>query len=409
MRGGADAGVTDGPGVVHVTADLRTPWSGVPTCVLALGRAQQERGCRVLAHCVDAPPWRGGRPPAEPPFPVLASPALHRAPLYLSPAAERWARSRAAGEFDVLHQHGIWTAMSRVTRRWRQAHGRPTVIAPHGSLEPVALTYSRWKKRLALLWYERENLESASCLHATAEGEVEGFRAFGLRTPVAVMPNGVTLDASCAAGGNGDRFRAEHRLPRAARLLLYLSRVHPKKGLRDLVHAMSQVGEDMGGWHLVVAGPEEDGAYAAAVRASVARLGLSARVHWVGALYDDAKRDAFAAAELFVLPTLSENFAIVVAEALSAGVPALTTHGALPWRLLETEGCGWWVPVGPASIAQALARGMALPSAALAAMGQRGVAVARATCRWSDTAARTVELYRWLLGQAPRPDFVVVA
>jgi glycosyltransferase involved in cell wall biosynthesis len=379
----------------------------VRTCVLALGRAQRDHGCAVAARCVDGPPPCDDGEEAGQPFPVVASPAVVRAPLYLSPAAERWAESRAAGEFDVLHQHGIWTAMSRVTTRWRQAHGRPTVIAPHGSLEAVPLTYSRWKKRLAMLWYERENLARASCLHATAEEEVDGFRNFGLRCPVAVIPNGVD-DAATVARGDADRFRRTHRIPRGARLLLYLSRIHPKKGLSDLVDGMALLGDRVGPWHLVIAGPEEDGAYVAAVRALVERRGLAARVHWLGPLYDDAKHDALAAAELFVLPTLSDNYAIVIAEALNAGVPVLTTQGALPWHVLEARGCGWWVPVGAASMAEALTRATALSGAALAAIGQRGVAVARAQCRWSDAAARTLELYHWLLGEAARPDFVVV-
>ena len=136
--------------------------------------------------------------------------------------------------------------------------------------------------------------------------------------------------------------------------------------------------------------------------------GGSRRVHWLGPLYDDAKHDALAAAELFVLPTLSDNYAIVIAEALNAGVPVLTTQGALPWHVLESRGCGWWVPVGAASMGEALTRATALSGAALAAIGQRGVAVARAQCRWSDAAARTLELYHWLLGEAARPDFVVV-
>jgi glycosyltransferase involved in cell wall biosynthesis len=361
-----------------------------------------------MAHCIDAPSPRGDGAEEECPFPVHASPAVLPTPFYLSPAAERWAASRVAAEFDVLHQHGIWTAMSRVVTRWRRAHGRPTVVAPHGSLEAVALTYSPWKKRLALLWYERENLARASCLHATAEAEVQGFRDFGLRNPVAVIPNGVDTDLAPAGGGDADRFRRAHRMPPDSRLLLYMSRIHPKKGLGHLVEAMALLGEGLGPWHLVVAGPEEDVAYAAAVRALVGRHGLASRVHWVGPLYDAAKHDALAAAELFVLPTLSENHALVIAEALNAGVPVLTTQGALPWQVLETRDCGWWVPVGAASIATALTRALALPGATLAAMGQRGAAVARSQDRWSDTAARTIELYRWLLGESARPDFVVV-
>jgi glycosyltransferase involved in cell wall biosynthesis len=127
----------------------------------------------------------------------------------------------------------------------------------------------------------------------------------------------------------------------------------------------------------------------------------------VGPLHDAAKRDALAAAELFVLPTLGENYALVVAEALSAGVPVLTTRAARPWQVLEARGCGWWVAPGVEGLTEALAHATALPAATLAAMGERGIAVAREQCQWSDAAARSLAIYRWLLDTGERPAYVV--
>jgi glycosyltransferase involved in cell wall biosynthesis len=393
--------------VLHVAGVLEDRWCGVRNSVVELAGAQRRLGCGVAIHSTVTPSSAPDGPPPEAGVQVFASPVLGPAAVRYSPRAERWAASPEAGGFDVLHQHGIWLALSRMTIRWRKVHGGATVITPHGSLEKVPLTYSRWKKVLALAAYERENLRGASCLHATAEREVEGFRDLGLRNPVAVIPNGVPQPWT-RSEGHAERFRAAHGLPARARLLLHLSRIHPKKGLLGLVEALGSVRGRLADWHLVVAGPVQDAAYHDHVRRRAGEEGLADRVHWVGPLFEQDKRDAFAAAELFVLPTLSENFGIVVAEALGAGVPVLTTREALPWRVLEEHGCGWWIPGGGASLADALVEATARPAGELAAMGQRGTALVEERFLWSRVAADTLRLYAWLCGEADRPEFVVL-
>ena len=104
--------------------------------------------------------------------------ALEFSRLYFSPSMERAVSLDSSGVINVVHQHGIWTALSRVTNRWREAHKVLTVVAPHGALAGVALNRSWWKKKIALVAYESQNLHQASCLHATSMLEVENFRAF---------------------------------------------------------------------------------------------------------------------------------------------------------------------------------------------------------------------------------------
>ena len=337
---------------------------------------------------------------------IVRSPFTGPPALKYSAPAERWIASPAAAEASVLHQHGIWPAYSRLSIQWRQQVRRPTVIAPHGSLQSVALGYSRWKKSLALAAYERRNLHEASCLHATAEDEVASFRDFGLRNPVAVIGNG-TSEHWIASTGNAERFRTAFGLGRE-RVLLYFSRIHPKKNLAGLVEAVAQLGARLDGWQVVIAGPIQDRGYAAHVRELVRANHLESRVHWIGELHRRAKRDAFAAADLLVLPTLSDNFALVVTEALAVRVPVITTQGALPWYRLEDNRCGWWVPLTTPPLVQALTEALRLPEAELRAMGERGHALVEREFRWRRVAAETSRLYAWLLGRAPRPDFVVV-
>ena len=177
--------------VLHVAGVLEDRWCGVRNSVVELARAQRRLGYGAAIHSTVTPSSHPDGPPAEAGVQLFASPVLGPAAVRYSPGAERWAASPEAGRLDVLHQHGIWLALSRMTIRWRKVHGGVTVITPHGSLEKVPLTYSRWKKTLALAAYERENLRGASCLHATAEREVAGFRDLGLCHPLSVIPHRV--------------------------------------------------------------------------------------------------------------------------------------------------------------------------------------------------------------------------
>lgn len=394
-------------GILHVAAHLGEASSGLSRAVWDLAVAQRGAGRRVAIGTtttwVDDPVSDqvvGGRPDVLV-FPVAGPPSVR-----LSPGAERWATSRDAASFSIIHQHGIWPAFSRVTLRWRERHGGPVVLSPHGMLEPAALSYSRCKKAIAGMAYERRNLAQASCLHATAEAELQSIRDFGLRNPVAVIPIGVP-DAWVASEGDGPRFRASYGVPPGPPLLLYLSRIHRKKGLLDLVQAIGRAGRRLEGWSLVVAGPVDDGAYFAAVQEAIAEHGLSSRVNVVGELRGQERRDVFAAAELMVLPTLSENFGLVVAEALGAGVPVITTRGAMAWKALGEERCGWWIPPGVQSLEEALVAATRLDDAERAEMGECGRALVRREYQMAPVAAKTLALYAWLLGDAERPDFVV--
>lgn len=377
---------------------------GVGTAALGMARAQLEFGMKAAIWCQGSPAeseeiareWQLTDH-------IITYPTV--GPWYIgySPACERAARGAAGREFAVLHQHGIWMANSRLANTWRSAHQRPTVVAPHGALESVALQRSTWKKRLAMLGYEGQNLRQAACIQATAEPELTSIRRFGLRNPVALIPNSIPtswLDAQGDAAG----FRRQYGIPEDKRILLYLSRLHPIKGLPLLLEAVAEARADLAAWRLVIVGPDEVG-HRHELEQQAALLQILDLVQFIGPVFGTGKRDAFAAAEVFVLPTHSEGFGIAIAEALGAGVPAITTHGA-PWAELQTDHCGWWVPIEAAAIAEAVRAAVRLSPAELAAMGERGRKLVARRYTWSVVAGQSQRLYEWLLGQASRPDFV---
>jgi glycosyltransferase involved in cell wall biosynthesis len=269
----------------------------------------------------------------------------------------------------------------------------PLVISTRGMLSGWALDQKRRKKQVAWRLYQRRDLRSAHLLHATSATEVEDIRQAGLRQPVAVIPNGVEVPGP---------FRSS--APTSPREALFLSRLHPGKGALDLVRAWARVRPE--GWRLVLAGPDEDG-HRANVERAVRELGLEAVTRFAGPVGDDEKWDLYRRADLFVLPTASENFGIVVAEALAAGTPVVTTKGA-PWRVLEERACGWWIDRGVEPLEAALREATALDDDTRRAMGVRGRAYAEANLSWEHIAEEMAAAYRWVLGNGERPAAIAM-
>jgi glycosyltransferase involved in cell wall biosynthesis len=318
---------------------------------------------------------------------------------------ERTAAGIEGQRINIVHQHGIWMGVSRVTNIFRQKKRVPSVIAPHGSLERWALNRSRWKKKAALAYYERSNLFEASCLHATAPQEVEGFREFGLRNPVAIIRNGVA-GSWLSSDGCAETFHTKFNVRPDKRIAFFMSRITPVKGLPLLLEAIHVTRRYFRDWVLVVAGPDEFN-HLAQVRTIIHDLKLDDVVQYIGPLSNQDKRDAFAAADLFILPTRREAAPVVVLEALGAGVPVLTTIGA-PWQDLVTHNCGWWVDVDSNAIAAAIRDAVNRSPEELRQMGRRGRDLVASMYTWNLLAQKTIRLYAWLLGREDKPEFVVL-
>lgn len=290
-------------------------------------------------------------------------------------------RCLATLQFDVVHLHGTWSPILAVAAYIARLKNVPFIVSPHGCLEPWALGHRKLKKLVALAVYQRWVLQNASLLVATAGQELESIRALGLAGPVAVIPNGVDLVS------------APKRRDGSVRKVLFLSRVHPQKGLGDLVRAWAQVRRP--GWQVVVAGPSKGG-YEDEIKSLVRQLGVADDFYFPGLVTGVQKEKCFAEADVFVLPTYSENFGIAVAEALARGLPVITTTGA-PWRELETYRCGWWVAPGVEGIAGALSAAMATPGEALLDMGARGKALIEEKYAWARIGRNALCASEWVI------------
>ena len=386
--------------VVHITPWAGAAGFGVGTVVRELSTAQSELGMGMKVWSTDTNADRPdglGDGVIRTRFPTCG-------PSRLAWASAMMKMARADDRPAAIHQHGIWTAVSSVTRFLHEQRGVPSVIAPHGSLQDWALHKSRMRKALALRLYERENLFNCSCLHALSATELADCRAFGLRNPIAIIPNGVS-EQWLASSGDGLAFRLKHHIDAETRALLYVSRVTPKKGLPMLCRAIAEIGDTMRGWVLIIAGPDEFG-HMAELAELIRRLGLERSVQFVGPLYGADKRDAFAAADAFVLPSYSEGLPMGVLEAMGVGVPVVVTD-ATPICEISQERCGWRVPADRSSLADALVELSQCRNDELLLMGQNGKRVVASRYTWQQVARMTLELYGWLSGDTGRPSFVV--
>lgn len=389
--------------MAHVVATTDDPSAGPSYSVPALVSALAAQG-----HAVDLLTVSGWRGFAADPGAAARVGAAHHVRFRQSAQAVpgvaglcwseelRRALDRAARDADVIHTHGLWL-MPNVFPSWSIA--RPgararLVLSPRGMLGAAALRYSNWKKDIFWRLVQKRALDRVSAFHATSRSEYEEIRAAGLTVPVAVIPNGV--DVWNLPPGDGEA---------PARTVLSLGRVHPKKGLDRLLRAWAVVGLRHGAWSLRIAGPDEGG-HAAELRALAESLSLP-RVTIEGALHGERKTDALRQASLFVLPSLNENFAMTVAEALAAGVPVISTRGA-PWAGLEERRCGWWIDHGVDALAGTLDDALSRPAAELRQMGERGRAWMGEEYGWPGVATRMADLYAWLVGHGDRPGTVIV-
>ena len=309
------------------------------------------------------------------------------------PAHRAMKRAFTQMQPQIIHFNGIWHPLNHWCIRVAQRHTIPFVIQPHGMLEPWALEWRALKKRIALAVYQRRDLESAALLVATSEREAENLRHLGFQNPIAVIPNGIDL-VGMKYSSNTDAFT-----PRKCRYALFLGRIHQVKGLMNLLRAWAKIRPE--GWVLQLAGPDEAG-HLGDVLALAEQLGVSDQIEYLGEFDDRAKWAIYRGADLFVLPSFSENFGIVVAEALSQGLPVITTTGT-PWKDLRTYGCGWWVDPSEAGLCNALREAFTQPAGGLIEMGVRGRQYVQ-RYDWLVIADQMFDVYRWVLGQGALPS-----
>lgn len=261
---------------------------------------------------------------------------------------------------DIVHVNCCWMPACAAVQRIAQKHGYKVVLTPHGMLEPWIIKRHYWTRKVpALLLYQKAAVRKADCIQSTAESERDNILKLGYNSNIKVVKLGIDAD--------GIEMKKSWK---KTRQILFLSRVHVKKGINFLIEAAAVLRSELQGYNILVAG-EGDADYVTEMKRMIADNGLQDIVQLVGGVYGDEKWRLFQTSDFFVLPTHSENFGLAIAESLASGTPVITTVGT-PWHDLNDTNSGAWIEIGTQPLVETLRKFLALSDDELEAMGRNG-------------------------------------
>jgi glycosyltransferase involved in cell wall biosynthesis len=289
---------------------------------------------------------------------------------------------------DVLHSHALWLLPLHYAHTAARRHRAPLIIAPRGMMSGWAYQHRRWKKWIAERLVHPGAFKAAAAWHATSQQEADDIRALGFTQPICISPNGVDLPADDALSAARTTWQERVPLSRSRRIALFYSRFHRKKRVRELIDLW--LSEPRGDWHLLIAGVAEEFTAEDLQRIIVSR----AATDQITIIDSTGMPPPYAIASLFVLPSRSENFGLVIAEALASGVPTLVSDRT-PWEGLAPRRAGWcvsWEEFG-----YTLRRALQHTPIELVAMGANGRAWVADEFSWTRVADILSKFYRELI------------
>ncbi len=385
---------------IQLTSWLSTAGGGIPPVIRALTREYRQRHLECIVAGISHSEGAPTEFPSD--WPVLAGRVVGPAALGYSPELARLLPQHVSKD-SVIHVHGLWMYPGWLARRLTRATGAPRIISPHGMLAPWALRNSRWKKRVAAYAFEGQNLRTASCLHALCAAEAKNIRDYGLKNAVAIIPNGVDIPDGPESMRENRKPAWKEQIEPGRKILLYLGRIHPKKGLVNLLKAWSQIKKSE--WTLAIAGWEEGG-HQGDLQKLASDLGLLSSVIFLGPQFGEAKSACYRDCDAFILPSFSEGLPMVVLEAWSYAKPVLMTPEC---NLQEGFAAQAALRVEPAieSIANGLDQLFQTSETERRAMGLRGLALVKDHFTWPKITLQMQAVYAWALGEGPQPESVL--
>ena len=377
--------------LVHQVGSGLSSHGGPTYTVPALCKSLSEQGVSVVLHAL-APSVVNSAGM----YGFNAHPVSHFIPRFGLSCSMWRSLTRAASEADIIHSHMLWMMPNICPGLIIKASKSRShlVMSPRGTLDPWEFNSHWLQKRVAWVAGQRLNLEMSAVLHATATMECEHFRALGLRPPVAVIPNGVDIPDLAS-------FPVERK---SRRRLLFLARIARKKGVDLLLQAWRNVQDLWPDWELQIAG-DPNGNYLVQMQKLAGELRVQ-RVTFICPVSKEQKWDLYRNADLYVLATRGDNWAVSISDALSFGVPAIVSKEA-PWQGLEAHDAGWWIDLSVDALTDCLRHAMGQDAATLAAMGQRGREWMIRDFSWKGVGMKMKATYQWIISGGVRPTWVV--
>ncbi len=396
--------------ICHVQG-IFSPEHGGPARSLAnYCRSQTKAGHQVSVWALEGFPNTSAAIRLEPPVEMHV--CRVDSPARLGGSSELRRQLGEAESPDIYHLHGAWLRAMHYGAVEAARRKRPYVLELMGMYEPWALRQKWLQKRMVRWWFQDRILGEAACLHVNSTQEAEYLRKLGFKPPIAVIPVGVDLEENDQRKATLPSESPWHELD-GRPFVLFLSRLHPKKGLELLIRAWATVQRSRhstldtrhSDWLLVIAGAGTQ-SYVDECRQLAAELGIAEQCLWAGHVDESLKSWMFSRAQCYVLPTSSENFGNVIAEALAHGTPVITTRHT-PWTDLPKHRCGWLINNTESEMSQALNEAMRMDAATRQEMGKNGEELIR-RCYSLELVCRNIQaVYEWVLGGGARPGCVV--
>lgn len=295
--------------------------------------------------------------------------------------------------YDIYHANGLWTYPSHITAKQARNTKKKYIIAPHGMLYPAGLQSKPWKKRIALAMFQRYDIENADAIQATCRQEAGYIAALGYKNPIAVVPNSIDISGYLPVRTETNKKRR----------FGFVGRIHPIKNIDIILEAWNSLGNKTSECELVIVG-EGDETYKKALLEYTQKHNLK-NVIFTGFLAGDELTACIRSFDYLLLASKSENFGMVVPEALVNGVPCIATEHT-PWEELNSSRCGWWINDGTEPLRAAICEAIGLSEKERQEMGIRGIELVKTNYSVEAVAKKMRELYGWILKGREKPEFI---
>ena len=286
--------------------------------------------------------------------------------------------------YDIYHANGIWTYPTFKTIRTAKKQDKPCIVTIHGMLNSNALKMTSFKKRSFLKLFQKRDLESIACIHATSKFEAECIRALGIKTPISIIPNGV----------NDYGLRHEYSNDGITRFG-FVGRTDPVKNIDILLQAWLALGKKSQNCQLSIIGGGNDCDYLKNLHNFANEHNMD-NVVFFGLLPKDKTLQEMVKLDYLILPSRSENFGMVIPEALNMGIPCIATKGT-PWEELNTYNCGWWIDGDIESIAETLKCAITTSTENYKLMANNAINLVKEKYSINKTVNELIKLYKSLV------------